>query len=165
MNWLKKKKSVCSLPSLHQMAAPLREWPSSLSVEEALQPPLSISTSRDVSLLASSLLCSPLLSVHCGTSRLSSSSHRSQPSGRPSSPWTTPAKRRRPCSWWLKPTRRSKRPDPSSEGCSGKGCFCLPRCHFALCVCVREEGGFLHAGPRTACRLFSASRIIKILLW
>lgn len=78
-------------------------------------------TSRDVSL--SSLLSSAQLSSSPSTAEhrpvfLPSLLQRQTPS----SSWTTPGKRRRPCSWWLKPTRRSKRPDPSSEGCSGKGC-------------------------------------------
>lgn len=60
----------------------------------------------------------------------SSTTDASSPSSLPtaehravSEPWTTPAKRRRPCSWWRRPTRRSKRRDRSWEGCSGNGCL------------------------------------------
>ena len=92
----------------------------------------------------SSDLCSPPLHPLRNIGLFSS---KPSASGRPSSPWTTPAKRRRPCSWWLKPTRRSKRPDPSSGGCSGKKALilCLPLSRFGM----GERS--LHAGPIKAC--------------
>lgn len=81
------------------------------------------------------LLRSSLPSFHCSSSTQLLLYSVSPPS---SSPWTTLAKRRRPCSWWLKPTKRWRRLDPSWEECSGKGCSpsLFTRVVWCWCVCV-----------------------------
>lgn len=107
------------------------------------------------------LLRSSLPSFHCSSSTQLLLYSVSPPS---SSPWTTLAKRRRPCSWWLKPTKRWRRLDPSWEECSGKGCSpsLFTRVVWCWCVCVcvlGVRGGRLMQAVLPSCSYFSTNLI------
>lgn len=128
--------------------------PSRKSIAELPAPQLSLSTSSSGlffslrpppasapqwALLSSCLYApSPLFAIHrlhCRTSGPFRGVNRPHPplhhldqrTATCGPPWTTAAKRRRPCSSWPTPTRRSKRPAPFSAECSGKWPPCALR--------------------------------------
>jgi len=126
----------------------------SLAVEE--EPAVSQHQHQQKASLSLSLSLSLLLLLlllRSSSSSPSTAEHRPASASRfPASPWTTRARRRRPCSSWPRPTRRSRRPDPSSGGCSGKGWLSFPLSVYLLSLfppllylCVwgekGEEGG------------------------